>query len=58
MKTFILFVYLSSYSAQGGMTVTSAEFSSKTACLAASIEIVKEFKTTFTQTPKVLCLEK
>lgn len=58
MKVFILFLYLSSFSANGGMTVATAEFSSLEKCQAAERVIKEDFNTTFTQTPKTECIEK
>ncbi len=54
----ILFVYLSTFSAHSGMSLTTAEFDSKEACLAAAAQAEKEFSTFFTQKPKTLCVGK
>ena len=54
----ILFVYLLSFDARGGMTVTSAEFNTEAACHSAASTITRQFKTLMTQEPKTLCVEK
>lgn len=55
---YILFICFSTFSAHAGMSIASAEFNSKEACLSAAQQAEKEFATFFTQKPKTLCVEK
>lgn len=57
MVTFILFIYLSTYSSQSGMTIISQEFTSEAQCKKAQVQIAKEFKAFGTQV-KIVCAEK
>jgi hypothetical protein len=54
----ILFVYLSTFSAHSGMTITTAEFDSQQACTSAAEKVKEEFKSFFIQPIKTLCVAK
>lgn len=56
MMTYILFVYLSTFASQGGVSITSAEFKDLLSCQQAAEKITEEFKTFFVQPAKTLCL--
>lgn len=47
--TFILFVYLATFSASSGMTITSAEFHTRDACEAAGAEVTRRWASFYTQ---------
>jgi hypothetical protein len=54
----ILFLFISTYSVQGGVSVSSQEFHTQEACEYAAIQLASEFKTIITQRPKTICLPK
>ncbi len=47
--TFILFVYLSTWSSSSGMTITSAEFHTQEACESAGAAISSRWGTIYTK---------
>jgi hypothetical protein len=49
METFILFYYLTTWSASAGMATATAEFPTKTACNSAGIEVAKQFAGVYTR---------
>lgn len=55
---FILLIMVLTFGAEGGVSVTSAEFDSKEKCILAANAVQKNFDTIFTQQPKTLCVEK
>lgn len=56
MMHWILFIYLSSFSTQGGMTMATAEFATEQSCQDAGEQVKKEFKTFFIQPIKAICV--
>lgn len=49
MEPFVLFIYLASWSTNGGMTVTSQEFLGEDACRSASSIIIQRFAGVYTR---------
>ncbi len=58
MTKFILFIYLSTYSASGGVAIATAEFNSLEKCTIAGQKVQKKFNGFAIQKPKYFCTEK
>lgn len=55
---FILLILVATFSIEGGVSVTSAEFNDKVSCEKAAAEVQDKFKSLMTQKPRVFCAEK